>query len=223
MILHRPALRVPPDAGSLAGFRAWAQSDEFPEFGKVSLLNGTILIDMSPDELETHNKVSGAVGHGISGLNDELDLGEYFWDGALLTNTGAKLGTVPDGTFVKWASSKSGRVRFIPRRDRRGQFIELRGTPDWALEVVSMSSVHKDTVELPLLYHRAGIPEFWLIDARGDEIDFQILVRRRSKYTPAAINSGWAFSPVFGRWFRLTRRPNREGRWNYRLEVKLDA
>ena len=67
---------------------------------------------------------------------------------------------MPDGSFVKWATSRSGRVRFIPRRDREGQYIEIRGAPDWILEVVSFSSVQKDTFELPISYHRAGIPEF---------------------------------------------------------------
>jgi Uma2 family endonuclease len=213
-------LRLPGDVGTLAGFRAWAQSDDFPEMGKFSLINGNILIDMSPEEIETHNKVTGAIGLGVSGVNEEADLGEYFWDGTLLTNTKADLATVPDGTFVKWATSQAGRVQFIPRKDRQGQYIEIRGSPDWVLEVVSMWSVKKDTKELPVLYHRAGILELWLVDARGKDIDFQILVRRRSKYARANIRSGWSFSPVFGRWFRLARKKNRQGRWNYRLEFR---
>jgi Uma2 family endonuclease len=213
-------VRIPAAAATLPGFRAWAQTDEFPEFGKVSFLNGNILIDMSPDELETHNKVRSAIDHGIATVNEIADLGEYYTDGALVTNTAAELATVPDGTFVKWATSESRRVRLIRRKDRVGQFIEIRGTPDWILEVVSVSSVTKDTLELPITYHRAGIPEFWLVDARGTEIDFRILVHRRSRYMPTSTRAGWAFSPVFARWFRLTRRPNRQGRWNYRLEFK---
>jgi Uma2 family endonuclease len=218
--LNGDCLRLPANVGTLAGFRAWAQSDDFPEKGKFSLINGNILIDMSPEEIETHNKVTGAIGFGVAGVNEDADLGEYFADGALLTNTKAKLATVPDGTFVKWATSQVGRVQFIPRKDHQGQYIELRGTPDWVLEVVSLWSVKKDTEELPVTYHQAGIPEFWLVDARGKHIDFQILVRRRSKYARAEIRSGWSFSPVFGRWFRLIRTTNRQGRWNYRLENK---
>src|SRR5436309_3095923 len=116
-------LRLPGDVGTLSGFRAWAQSDDFPEKGKFSLINGSILIDMSPEEIETHNKVSGAIGLGVSRMNEEADLGEYFWDGVLVTNTKAELATVPDGTFVKWATSQAGRVQFIPRKDRQGQYI----------------------------------------------------------------------------------------------------
>ena len=154
---------------------------------------------MSPDELETHNKVRSAVGYGVAIVNDEAEAGEYFADGALLTNTRANLATVPDGMFVRWATSEAGRVRFVPRKDRHGQFIEIRGTPDWVLEVVSLSSVHKDTIDLPILYHRAGIHEFWLIDARGEEIDFRILLRGRTKYVSATLRAGWLYSPVFKR------------------------
>jgi Uma2 family endonuclease len=216
--LNGSCLRLPADIGTLAGFRAWAQSDDCPEKGKFSLINGNILIHMSPEEIETHTKVTFAIGHGVTGVNEEDDLGEYFADGVLLTNTKAELATVPDGTFVKWGTSQAARVQFIPRKDRQGQYIELRGTPDWVLEVVSLSSVTKDTIDLPVLYHRAGIPEFWLVDARGKGIDFQILVRGRSKYARAEIRSGWSFSPAFSRWFRLVRKRNRQGRWNYRLE-----
>jgi hypothetical protein len=58
------------------------------------------------------------------------------------------------------------------------------------------------------------------VDARGEEINFQILVRRPRKYEVSVIRGVWTFSPVFERWFRLVRRPNRAGRWNYRLEMK---
>jgi len=218
--LNGACLRLPADIGTLAGFRAWAQSDDFPEKGKFSLINGNILIDMSPEEIETHNKVNTAITQGIGVINDQADLGEYFSDGGLVTNSKADLATVPDGVFVKWATSQAGRVQFIPRKDRQGQYIEIRGTPDWTLEVVSISSVTKDTIDLPILYHQAGIPEFWLVDARGKDIDFQILVPRRSEYARADVRSGWSFSPVFDRWFRLLRKTNRQGRWNYRLENK---
>jgi len=217
---NRPPHLVPGGAGTLTGFRAWAQSDNFPERGVISLINGNILIDIKPEEVETHNKVHGAIGKGVSSLAEEEDLGEYFWDGVLITNTRAALSTVPDGMFVKWATWESGRVRLIARKRRPGQFIELRGTPDWVLELVSTSSVQKDTVDLPILYHRARIPEFWLVDARGEEIDFRILVRQPKKYEISAPRAGWTFSPLFECWFRLLRRPNRAGRWNYRLEIK---
>src|SRR6516225_1275655 len=87
--LNGDCLRLPADIGTLAGFRAWAQSDDCPEKGKFSLINGNILIHISPEEIETHTKVTFAIGHGVTGVNEEDDLGEYFADGVLLTNTKA--------------------------------------------------------------------------------------------------------------------------------------
>ena len=82
------ALRLPADVGTLAGFRAWAQSDDFPEKGKFSLINGNILINMSPEEIETHNKVNTAISHGLTGMNDEAGPGGQVY--ALQSQTGGE-------------------------------------------------------------------------------------------------------------------------------------
>src|SRR5256885_8764701 len=47
-------------------------------------------------------------------------------------------------------------------------YLELEGTPDMVLEVVSESSVQKDTKRLRQLYWQAGIREYWLVDARRE-------------------------------------------------------
>jgi len=52
--------------------------------------------------------------------------------------------------------------------------LELEGTPDMVLEVVSASSVVKDTETLLQLYWQAGIPEYWLVDARGEALEFTV-------------------------------------------------
>jgi|SRR5208283_3908019 len=107
----------------------------------------------------------------------------------------------------------------MSEHDRHGQFIEIRGTPDWVLEVVSQSSVQKDTRELRKMYHRAGVAEYWLIDARGPVISFQVLINRRTGYVSSPSRSGWHRSPLFGMRFRLERRQNRLGRWQYKLHA----
>jgi len=213
-------LQIPRNATRLAGFRSWAHSDRFPERGRVSFVNGELLVDMSPEELETHNKVKEAILRCLGNLNEDHDWGELFADGALLTHAGANLSTEPDGTFVTWEALKTGRVKYAPRRNRAGEFIEIQGSPDWLLEVVSAFSVTKDTKILPGLYHRAGIREFWLVDARGSQISMQVMVHQANRYKMAKASRGWLYSPVFARSFRLTRKPNRMGRWRYRLETQ---
>jgi Uma2 family endonuclease len=214
-----PLIHIPSNATTHAGFRAWVTSDEFPEKLRASFINGEIVIDVSPEELESHNKVKTTTVSSIDSLNAELDLGELFSDRTLVTNSATGLSTEPDATFVSWASFEANRVRLVPRKNRPEQYIELEGTPDWVMEVVSQSSVQKDTQELRDLYHRAGVSEYWLIDARFDEVSFQILRRRRDRYVAVKPQNGWHFSTVFGRSFRLERKKNRLGRWRYTLEV----
>lgn len=85
---------------------------------------------------------------------------------------------------------------------------------------MSDSSVRKDTKKLREQYFRAGIPEYWLIDARGPEIEFQILIRGDTDYVAAPSRGGWQESPLFQRRFRLVRRRNPANRWEYILQIK---
>jgi Uma2 family endonuclease len=57
-----------------------------------------------------------------------------------------------------------------------GDYIEILGSPDLVVEIVSDSSVRKDTTLLRDAYWKAGVREYWLFDARGAEIRFDILV-----------------------------------------------
>ena len=88
------------------------------------------------------------------------------------------------------------------------------------MEIVSPGSVTKDTKKLRGCYHRAGIDEYWLIDARGEEVDFQILVHGKDEYEPANRTGKWQVSPVFGKKFRLRRVTDEMGDVDYRLDVK---
>jgi Uma2 family endonuclease len=74
------------------------------------------------------------------------------------------------------------------------------------LEVVSRSSVQKDTRNLREDYWQAGVREYWLIDARTDPLPFDILRHTPKGYRATAKKDGWLRSVVFGKSFRLLRR-----------------
>jgi Uma2 family endonuclease len=214
-------IRIPADAAeNLSGFRAWVTSEEFPERWRASFLRGEILLDMSPEETETHNKVKWEIGRAILTLSRVLKNGTYYGDGVLLTHQKANLSTEPDGMFVSKEAQRSGRIRRIPRKDRCGEYVELVGTPDLTVEIVSRSSWKTDTQDLLDLYYRAGIPEYWLIDALGDEIDFKLLRRGNREYLPVEPERGWLESQVFGRRFKLVRARDEDGDWQYDLKSK---
>jgi Uma2 family endonuclease len=111
-------------------------------------------------------------------------------------------------------------VRYV--RNKKQRAMEIEGSPDWVLEIVSDSSVAKDMRDLRQAYHRAGIREYWLIDARGDELIFQILCWRKTGYFAASRKEGWQRSRVFARSFQFTRVRDRGGDWQYTLALKAE-
>jgi Uma2 family endonuclease len=213
-----PVVRIPASATTLEGFREWAKSDEFPQRGRISFLDREIFIDMSAEEYQTHGQLKSEVGRVILNRNKNNPTGLFFPDRTLLTNEEAGLSTEPDGAFVKWKSIDSGKVRLVPRVEGTDRYNELFGAPDWVMEIISDSSVRKDTIRLRDTYYRAGITEYWLIDARGEEIDFQILVRGKDGFVSVPKKRGWQRSRVFGASFRLTRRRDRRSFYQYDLE-----
>jgi hypothetical protein len=220
LILPTTAVGVPASAFTLAGFRAWARSEESPPQARLTFLDGEVIIDMSGEELGVHGLVRTAVCGGVHPLVMEDQMGLLYMGGALITNVAANVSNIPDAVLLTYASLDAGRVRAVPGARGPGQLQEFEGIPDWVLEVVSATSVRKDTVLLREAYHRAGIPEYWLIDARREEIDFQILIYRPGGYEAAPQRGGWQRSPLFRRRFRLVREDARSGFRTYTLQVK---
>ncbi len=210
-------LQIPPGIHSLSGFRRWLFSDEFPEKLRAHFIQGNIYLDMSQEAIQTHVLVKKAIYQKLPNLIDEEDLGEFYTDGILLTNKRARISNKPDGLSASWETIESGRIQFMVKK---GVELEIQGTPDWVMEIVSSSSVTKDKKQLRKAYHKAGIPEYWLIDARGEDIVFHILHWRQSSYGAAPVKEGWQHSRVFGHDFQLVRQRNRRGAWHYQLLVK---
>ncbi len=213
----RNKVRIPAQVLDLATFRRWAHSDEFPEKGHVAYLAGEVWVDMSKEQF-SHNQVKGEVTSVLTALAKQGQLGRVFPDGYLLTNAEADLSTNPDGIFASTESLRSGRVRLVAGAEEG--YVELEGTPDMVLEVISPSSEEKDVEVMPKLYWQAGIPEYWLIDVRGDRLDFRILRRAAKGYAAVRARGGWLKSAAFGRSFRLARQADALGYPQYTLSIK---
>jgi Uma2 family endonuclease len=153
----------------------------------------------------------------LANLNVEQEFGHVFINGVLITHERAQVSNNPDAVAVRYETIERGRVRFITHQDRE---LVIDGSPDWVLEIVSDSTVIKDTRTLREAYHLAGIREYWIIDARGPEMVFQILHRRKHGYSTAPSKEGWLRSRVFGCSFHLSRRRDRRGAWRYSLAVR---
>jgi Uma2 family endonuclease len=212
-------LRIPPEAQSFGGFRSWAHGEEFPERGRIDYLAGEIEVDMSPENLYTHSVVKSAVAAELHGLITKRTLGNVFIDRTRFSSPAVELSVEPDIAAVLWSSLDAARLRELPSaRGTEGDYIEFEGPPDLVVEIVSASSVGKDTKRLPPLYAAMGVPEFWLIDARGDDLLFAVHELVSGAYRRIAQDDGWALSRFLGRRVRLVRTRTRLSRWAYELE-----
>jgi Uma2 family endonuclease len=198
-------ITIPGWIDCLEAYRRWAESDEYPQSGWVSFLDGTIWVDPNMEELFTHNQVKGAVAYAIMSVLGPTPNGMFVHDRMLLTNAGANLSTEPDGLFFLWTTAQANRLQIVESADG---FIALSGTPDMVLEVVSKHSVSKDTIKLRQLYWTAGISEYWLVDARGSEPRFEILRRMDQEYIAVEAVDGWLASATFQQQFQIVKHLN---------------
>jgi Uma2 family endonuclease len=211
------AVYVPPGAASsLDAFREWYASADFPEEGRICYLDGELFIDMGHERISSHVSLKTALTQALADLAGELDLGQFFGDGARVVSENGNYSAEPDGCYVTWAAVEEGRVSLQESNDGN-DVVELVGKPDLVLEIVSPSSVQKDKTVLRRLYHKSGVPEYWLIDAPKQEIEFAILRDTPRGYVAAPTASGWVMSRAFNREFRLERSKNRIGIWQYAL------
>jgi Uma2 family endonuclease len=204
----------------LSRFRQWSWADEFPDRGRIDFLAGTVEVDLSPEDLYTHGAVKSALAARLYTLVVDTDRGDLYIDRTRIVSPAAKLSVEPDLVVALWESLRTGKIREVPATSgQQGRFIELEGAPDLVVEIVSDSSVGKDRVRLPRLYAAAGVPELWLVDARGEDLAFEIFVLKAGRYVrQSSVGEDWLSSPVLQRSVKLTRRLNRRSRWSYELE-----
>jgi Uma2 family endonuclease len=219
IVVDEESIHIPEGVHrSLASFRQWAHSDTFPQTGRICYLNGEVWVDMSKEQFFSHNQIKTEYAVVLGGLAKANRLGRYVSDGMLISHVVANFSTQPDGAFLSYESLQSDKIRLV-EGVREGN-VELEGTPDMALEVVSAGSVVKDTETLRELYWQAGITEYWLVDCRGDRVIFEILRHTPKGYVATRKQGGWIKSNVFGKSFRLTRRTDHLGDPEYTLEVR---
>jgi Uma2 family endonuclease len=214
-------VRVPGWVVDLESFRRWADADDFPEKGRIWFLKGGVWVDMGKEQVFTHVAVKTEITVVLGGLVKREQLGRFWADGLFLSNVTADIAGKPDGTFVSPEARQSNRVRLVEGMEEG--YLELEGTPDMVLEVVSRSSVHKDTVTLRQAYWEAGIREYWLVDVRQEPLRFEILRRSAAGYVTTRRRGGWLKSAVFGRSFRLTQETNGLGHPEYTLAIREGA
>jgi Uma2 family endonuclease len=138
-------VRVPFDAFDLEGFRRWVHSEGYPERGKISFIDGEVVVDMSPEEIQSHASLKLALQSKLFSLVTEHHLGKCYPDGVLLINENANVSNEPDFMFCSLDSLKVKRVREREIVENSGRFVELAGSPDLVVELVSRYYQRKKT------------------------------------------------------------------------------
>ncbi|MBY0228853.1 MAG: Uma2 family endonuclease [Gemmataceae bacterium] len=211
------AIRMPGWVSDLESFRRWCDDDAFPDKLNIAWLKGEVWFDLSLEQIFTHNNVKGVFGVVLGGIILAQHLGRFFTDGAFLSNEDADVSNKPDFMFASAEAIRSKRFRFV--EGRHEGFVEVEGTPEMVLEVVSRGSVKKDKVTLREAYAHAGIKEYWLVDCRKEPLEFDLLRLGKRGYTATRKRDGWVRSEVFDRSFRLVREEGDDGHPAFKVEA----
>ena len=209
--------RIPDSVVDLLSFRKWTRSHDFPERGQYSYLGGELWVDFSMEQLFSHNLVKTKFTSRLDMIVEAEDIGYLCSARMLLTNEQANLATEPDVMFVSWDAVNSARVRLVP--GAKEGFIEIQGSPDMVLEIVSESSEQKDTERLRELYHRAGVMEYWVVGARRDPPKLTMLRWEADEYAEVLPHDGWLDSEILRKSFRLSRSSDPLGNPRVTVEV----
>lgn len=196
-------------------FRRWACSDEFPQRGQFFYLAGEFWVDLSMETL-IHNQIKLIFSIVVGALVHKEATGRYVGDRMMLAQVASGLSCEPDGMFISNSTFDEARVTLA----EGDASLEIVGTPDMTLEVISKTSVQKDTVTLKNLYAKAGIAEYWLVDSTSETPELIIMRLVAGKYIVARKHDGWVKSKVFGRSFRLTYGKDAKGVSQFNLETK---
>ena len=212
-------VEIPLCLRSLADFRRWAQSVDFPQTGRIDYVLGKIEVDMSPEDFFCHSKLKAEIFDVLYRRVKQSGLGHVVSDRFRVSCPEAEVSAEPDIVFVSHESLGEGRARLVPgSKNEPGRYVELEGPPDLIVEIVSDSSVDKDTRRLPEAYFKAGVREFWLADARKEPVVFQIHQPGDTGYLAVDPDTeGFQHSAVLGCSFRLDARHDAQGHWAFDL------
>lgn len=219
-VVFEDQLEVPPGIRRLRDFRKWMLSESFPETGRIDFIGGRIEIEVSPEQFFSHGGPKEALARTLGPLNFQWKLGFLRIENTRVTSVAADLSAEPDLVFISKSRLETQEVKLS--KAWTGDYLEVEGGPDLVVEVISPSSVGKDTIRLPAAYFAAGVLEYWLIDARKDDaLRFQIYRRGKTAFRRVRADAeGFQKSTVFGRSFQLICERERLGYWEYELQFR---
>ena len=68
---HEIPVRIPAGVGDRLSFRRWLNTDTFPEVGRIGFLAGEVWVDMSKEQIFSHNQVKQEFNLVLGGLTKQ--------------------------------------------------------------------------------------------------------------------------------------------------------
>ncbi len=69
-VIFEEQVAIPLGIASLAQFREWAASEDFPQRGRIDFIAGDIEVDMSPEDLLCHGSPKIEIIRVVSGARN---------------------------------------------------------------------------------------------------------------------------------------------------------
>jgi Uma2 family endonuclease len=195
--VEHEVISVPPEVIDLDSFREWFQSDSFPTEAKVIYFDGNVMVEQVMERI-LHSEIKSQLHIAIGHWANQHGLGKTHCDRMRLTHRAANLSVEPDILFYSHASKASGLVQLTDG----DATIEIVGSPDLIVEVVSNSSGKKDEQILPKKYWQAGVKEYWIVDSRKSPV-LTIFKRGKRGFVAVTEKQGWLTSEVLSAQCRL--------------------
>lgn len=208
-------LSVPTWVTDLPSFQSWFRSDAFPSEAKVVYFDGNVWLDYEMERF-LHTYIKSQIAKAIANWSDQHLPGFSLCDKLRYTHDAADLSTEPDVMFFTVASLQAGKVIMMDG----DASLEVEGSPEIIVEVISPTSIRKDQKTLRDKYWQAGVKEYWLADSR--KVPSLVILKRTTRgFTTVKTNAqGWMRSEVLGALCRLVSSPGPAATTKVELEMK---
>jgi len=136
-ILFQERIEVPLTIRTLADFRRWATSAEFPERGRIDFVEGRVEVSTSPEDFYCHGALKTEIAGVLYGRVKRGKLGHVLIGKGRFSSPAAGLSVEPDINFFSYEAIRSGRLDLIPKAGSQpGHYVEMEGSTDLLVEIV---------------------------------------------------------------------------------------
>jgi Uma2 family endonuclease len=139
---------------SVAEFRQMEFEDEDAYY---ELINGEVVKKSAPTPL--HQEISNNLSFALTAFIRQNSLGKLF--------------TAPVDVYLHEFSHVLPDILFVSTKNQAIIHYKegIIGVPDLVVEIISPSSIYKDRVLKNNDYQAAGVPEYWLVDAKNQAVE----------------------------------------------------